>query len=138
VWLSASNNRYKEGRESVKLPLFLLGWRTFLKAGGADSVKPCPTIGGHPKGLGLDRIRSASFQERAPAKQKKQRGSSRGGCTSDSEAESRRYLLCGAILGEPGHGLFPSGDKRNNRESGLSPKDLIIAFLKGGERSQGR
>jgi hypothetical protein len=28
--------------------------------GGADSVKPCPTTGGHPKGLGLEGIRGAS------------------------------------------------------------------------------
>jgi hypothetical protein len=49
---------------------FLLGWRTFPRAGGADSVKPCPTIGGHPKGLGLEGSRGASYALTVPAKQK--------------------------------------------------------------------
>jgi hypothetical protein len=50
------------GRTSpgTSLLLFWLGWRTFGLAGGADSVKPCLTRGGHPKGLGLEGIRGAS------------------------------------------------------------------------------
>jgi hypothetical protein len=46
------------------------GART-LRAGGADSVKPCPTRGGHPKGLGLEGIRGASYAFTVPAKQKR-------------------------------------------------------------------
>ena len=59
---------------SPGIPLFaffcLAGART-LRAGGADSVKPCPTTGGHPKGLGLEGIRGASYAFTVPAKQKR-------------------------------------------------------------------
>src|SRR5918992_3548780 len=59
---------------SPGIPLFaffcLAGART-LRAGGADSVKPCPTIGGHPKGVGLEGIRGASYARTVPAKQKR-------------------------------------------------------------------
>jgi hypothetical protein len=41
-------------------------------------------------------------------------------------------MLCGAIPGELGHGCSQAGTKEKNRKSGLSPKDLIIAFLKAG------
>ncbi len=41
-----------------------------LRAGGADSVKPCPPVGGHPKGSGLEGIRGASYALDVPAKQK--------------------------------------------------------------------
>ena len=47
--------------------LFLLGWRTLGLPGGADSVKPCPTTGGHPKGLG----ESAESGRLSPCQQSK-------------------------------------------------------------------
>ena len=52
---------------------FLLGWSTFGLAGGADSVKPCPTTGGHPEGVGLEGIRGASYALDVLAKQKRVR-----------------------------------------------------------------
>ena len=55
-----------------ELPLcfFCLAGARSPQAGGADSVKPCPTTGGHPKGLGLEGIRGASYALAVPAKQK--------------------------------------------------------------------
>jgi hypothetical protein len=46
---------------------FLLGWRTFPGAGEADSVKPCPTMGGHPKGLVLGKIPQVDYTPNEPA-----------------------------------------------------------------------
>jgi hypothetical protein len=59
--------------------LFLLGWRTFPEAGGADSVKPCATTGGHLKGVGLEGIRGDSYALTVPAKQKRVLNLSRTG-----------------------------------------------------------
>src|SRR5918999_1899182 len=59
------------GRSS--LCFFCLAGARFLRAGGADSVKPCPTIGGHPKGLVLEGIRGASYALDVPAKQNRLR-----------------------------------------------------------------
>jgi hypothetical protein len=56
------------GRSS--LCFFCLAGARTLRVGGADSVKPCPTTGGHPKGLGLEGIRGASYALTVPAKQK--------------------------------------------------------------------
>ncbi len=50
--------------------LFCLAGARSLRAGGADSVKPCPTTGGHPKGVGLEGIRGVSYALTVPAKQK--------------------------------------------------------------------
>src|SRR5687768_15091865 len=41
--------------------LFCLAGARSPQAGEADSVKPCPTRGGHPKGLGLEGIRGVSY-----------------------------------------------------------------------------
>jgi hypothetical protein len=50
---------------------FCLAGARSPRAGGADSVKPCPTTGGHPKGVGLEGIRGASYAFDLPAKQKR-------------------------------------------------------------------
>jgi hypothetical protein len=55
----------------VPLCFFCLAGARSLRAGGADSVKPCPPIGGHPKGSGLDGIRGDSYAVDVPAKQKR-------------------------------------------------------------------
>jgi hypothetical protein len=56
---------------STPLCFFYLAGARSLRAGGANSVKPCPTIGGHPKGVGLEGIRGASYTLTVPAKQKR-------------------------------------------------------------------
>src|SRR5687767_14686158 len=68
--------------ERSSLCFFCLAGARNLRAGGADSVKPCPTTGGHPKGgtglylpkgLGLEGIRGAGYACNVPAKQKRMR-----------------------------------------------------------------
>ena len=56
--------------EDPPFAFFCLAGARSLGAGGADSVKPCPTRGGHPKGVGLERMRGASYALDVPAKQK--------------------------------------------------------------------
>ena len=57
------------GMVSPHSPIAFFAWLARSpRAGGADSVKPCPTIGGHPKGVGLEGIRGASYALTVPAK----------------------------------------------------------------------
>jgi hypothetical protein len=56
---------------SQSLCFFCLAGTRSLRAGGADSVKPCPTTGGHPKGVGRGGTRGASYALTVPAKQKR-------------------------------------------------------------------
>jgi hypothetical protein len=67
------------GIASLRAPplFFCLAGARSSEDGGADSVKPCPTIGGHPKGLELEGIRGASYALTVPAKQKRVRTLSR-------------------------------------------------------------
>src|SRR5918999_1037464 len=65
--------------ERSSLCFFCLAGARTPRAGGADSVKPCPTTGGHPKGVGLEGIRGASYALTVPAKQKRVRNFSRTG-----------------------------------------------------------
>jgi hypothetical protein len=61
--------RGRSGERELPLCFFCLAGARSLRASGADSVKPCPTRGGHPKGLGLEGIREASYAIDVPAKQ---------------------------------------------------------------------
>ena len=49
--------------------LIFPGWLPFGGIWQWDFVKPCPTTGGHPKGVGLEGIRGASYALTVPAKQ---------------------------------------------------------------------
>ena len=69
--LLLSASLYEVVPPRTSLLLFLLGWRTFPQSWRSGFGQACPTIGGHPKGLGLEGIRGASYALTVPAKQKR-------------------------------------------------------------------
>src|SRR5918992_1251594 len=76
-----------EPPRNLPLCLFCFAGARSLKAGGADSVKPQALRVTSYRRSGLTESAPPAFRERAPAKQKRQRGRFRGGSASNSEVQ---------------------------------------------------
>src|SRR5918992_499828 len=91
---------------------FLLCWHVESVAGSTDSLKPHALRVPSSRRAGLDRIRSASLGERAPAKQKNaKRWDSRREHASDSEVLSKRKIERAGFRRKPDTCSFLSGVK---------------------------